>query len=575
VSYLALLVASYYPISTEPWGHVTFIGDSLESAYIVAWNAHQVLADPWHLYDANILFPQARALAFTDHRFLPSALAAPVLWISGNPILAFNAAVAIGLLLAAFGARRLALALGLDEIGAWAVGALYAFHTRQISEVPRLNLLFNGLIPLALEQLIRLLGGDRRAAWRLAGLMLALGYCSNYLLLYGALLLGIVLAGVVLARPRTFLPRIAGLILPTVVAAILFLPVALPYLSHFREHGLRRELPEGITLAHYAQTLPTNLLYGPVLPDLVPRHRANFLGFVTLLLVSGAVVFQFSRFARAWQRPAPGVRPALWVPSAAILALLFVALSLGREIQFMGESLPGPYVLLYHWLPGFTLVRFPERLALLAMLFVALLAGRALSLIRWRGLGTVACVLAVLMPLEHLSPRAWGETPIPVGSGVPTVYRWLAGQPVRCLLELPIGNERQVRMETLNMYFSTYNFKPLLQGYTAFPPPLSLALRQLALRLPEHSLRALARAGVDTIVVHLPSAGTLAQYEAISDGDGRRAFARHFQLEDVGFYKGIRRLHERGALVEIARFDRGPTFIAGGQDVVYRVAVSS
>jgi len=109
VSYLALLVASYYPISTEPWGHVTFIGDSLESAYIVAWNAHQVLADPWHLYDANILFPQARALAFTDHRFLPSALAAPVLWISGNPILAFNAAVAIGLLLAAFGARRLAL----------------------------------------------------------------------------------------------------------------------------------------------------------------------------------------------------------------------------------------------------------------------------------------------------------------------------------------------------------------------------------------------------------------------------------------------------------------------------------
>jgi hypothetical protein len=73
-----------------------------------------------------------------------------VLWATGNPILAYNCIVAVGCLLAAFAAQRLAFALGIDGLGAWAAGALYGFNTYQVNEAPRADLLFHGFTTLAL-----------------------------------------------------------------------------------------------------------------------------------------------------------------------------------------------------------------------------------------------------------------------------------------------------------------------------------------------------------------------------------------------------------------------------------------
>ena len=53
-------------------------------------------------------YPHPRALAFTDHRLLPSLAVAPVLWATGNPVLATYVAVGLACLLAAAGGRRLA-----------------------------------------------------------------------------------------------------------------------------------------------------------------------------------------------------------------------------------------------------------------------------------------------------------------------------------------------------------------------------------------------------------------------------------------------------------------------------------
>src|SRR5262249_14321336 len=130
---------SLHPIDT-----VAYIGDSLESVYLVAWNTHQFFRNPLHLFEANVFYPQAHSLAFTDHRLLPSLIVAPVAWVSGNPVLAYNVAVALASFLAAFTARALSLRLGADAVGAWAAGALYAFHTYQVHEAPRLNIIFHG-----------------------------------------------------------------------------------------------------------------------------------------------------------------------------------------------------------------------------------------------------------------------------------------------------------------------------------------------------------------------------------------------------------------------------------------------
>ena len=152
-------------------------------------------------------------------------------------------------------------------------------------------------------------------------------------------------------------------------------------------------------------------------------------------------------------------------------------------------------------MPGFQLVRIPERLSLLAMLFVAVLVARAFTVVgvrrRW-----LAVALAAAVPLEHLGTLPVTER-VPVAHRVPEVYRWIAGHPTGALAELPVHGEGLVREETLEMYFSAYHWKPIIHGYTAYPPLLTRHLRRLAAEFPSPSSRhALQRVGVDTVVVH-------------------------------------------------------------------------
>ena len=501
--YVPLAVLALYPQSLRPRDTVAYVGDSLESVYIVAWNVHQFFRAPANLFDANVLHPHARALTFTDHRLLPSLAVAPVVWATGNPVLAYNLAVLLACVFAAWAGRRLALALGLSGLSAWTAGALYGFHTYQINEAPRLNIVSHGFIPLALEQLVRLLaGGERRHAWGFAGFLLLQGLCSNYHLLYALLLSAIVVAAALVTRPRQVAPRLLRILVPGVVAGALFAPLGLPYLAAARAQGFERELPSGIDLQHYLSTPASNLVYGHIGADVRLQQRGpHFVGFLALFLAAAALL------AWALGRGDPGPAAALlpvrvWVPAAAALALLFVALSLGRDMAAFGKALgPGPYRLLWWLVPGFRLVRIPERLALLAMLFVALLAARGLELVRLAGWPRLALLLALLVPLEHLAPPPAER--VPVTRHLPEVYRWLADTPAAALGEVPVRSEGLVRQETLEMYFSTASFKRTVHGYTAYPPQLTRLLRRMLAEFPSDlSLQALGRVGVDTVIVH-------------------------------------------------------------------------
>jgi hypothetical protein len=573
--YVALAVASFVPQSLDPAHAVAYVGDSLESVYIVAWNVHAALASPWRLFDANVLHPHPRALAFTDHRLLPSLLVAPVIWATGNAVLAYNVALLLACLLAAFAARRLARLLGADGVAAWAAGALYAFHTYQVNEGPRLNIVCHGFVPLALAELLLFLrGGKRRHAWTAAGFLLLQGLSSSYHVLYGSALLALITAAAVAARPRETAGRLPTLLLAGGAAALGLLPVALPYLANARAQGYARELPAGVDLGHYLSTAPTNLLYGPLGLEVRRQQQGpHFVGFVSLALVMVALL--------AWARRRGGERddallPArIWVPAAALLAALLVVLSLGRDIAVFGHLAgPGPYRLLHRFVPGFQLVRIPERLGLLAMLFVALLAARGLGLIGRRR-PAAAALLAVLVPLEHISPLPYVDR-VPVGPRVPRVYRWLAGAPVSALAEVPTRGEGLVREETLEMYFSTSHFRPLIHGYTAYPPLLTRMLRRMAARFPtEAGLQALQRAGVDTVVVHhgRPVGVDLRHQRsdrAEAEDDRLPALLREAGLD---LYARLPAAVSAGRITLLARFEgTSAALFQSRADEVYRIA---
>jgi hypothetical protein len=408
--------------------------------------------------------------------------------------------------------------------------------------------------------------------------MLLQGLSSNYHLLYGCLLLGLVGLGFPVARPALSLRRARGLLAPALVAALLFAPIAWPYVTLSRTQGLSRELPPGIDLQHYVSTAPGNLIYGAIGAEVRLQQRApHFVGFLALALAAVALV--------AWSRRHHGDGDAVlpervWVPAAAALALVFVLLSLGRDVAAYGVPLgPGPYRLLYELVPGFQLVRIPERLGLLAMLFVALLAARGVAIVREAGFARAALALALLLPLEHVSVLSVNEQ-VPVGGRLPAVYGWLAAHPGGAVADLPVRGEGLVREETLEMYFSTAHWRPIIHGYTAYAPQLTRLLRRLCAEFPsEASLSALRRVGVDTVVVHRGRelAPDLAHQLPGSEADKREALLRLTRVAGLDLYERLPSALANGSLRLEARFDSSsfPLFESTGDEVYSIVGAPS
>ena len=569
--YAVLAVLSFLPQSLSPADTIAYVGDALSTVQGIASSARQVYTDPTRLFETHTLFPNPRAGTLQPHRLLLAIVLGPLLWATGNAVLAYNVGLLLVCVFTAWAGRRLALALGLSPVAAWAAGALYAFHTYQVNEAPRLDLLLHGLTMLALAALVRYLrDGRRRDAWAAAGLMLLQGLGSNYLLLYGALLLALVLAGTAVARPRLVVPRAPGLLLPAATAAVLFLPVLLPLLRSSGEYEMSRDVPAGIDLRLYAATAPRNLLYGQIGGEVRLQQRAaHFAGFLALLLAAVAVAT-----CRRGLDPAGALLPArIWVPAAAALALLLVALSLGRDVDAWGARLfPGPYRLLHAAVPGFAFVRIPERFALLAMFFVALLAARGVHVVEAAGWRRPAVVLAVLLPLEHLSllPQ---HVRVPVGDEVPSVYRWLAANPATAVAEVPIHGEALVRKETIEEYFSTVHGRPVIHGYVSYEPLITRLLRRIAAEFPsDATLQAFRRAGVDTVVVHhgRPAGVDLAEKARWSGRDAPDP--RLLAEARLDLFARLPEASASGRIVRVARFEaaEGHTY-DGGADEVYRI----
>jgi len=577
VLYALLAVASFVPQSIRPWDTVAYIGDSTESVYIVAANVRQFFANPLRVFDAPAFYPYERTIAFTDHRLLPSLIVAPVIWATGNPVLAYNVSVFIGCLLAALAARYLARLLGADEVAAWAAGALYAFHTYQVNEAPRLNIFFHGFIPLVLAFLIRYLKfGRGRDAWAVAGLMLLQGWSSNYHLLYGVLFMALVVLGVLAARPRLVATRLPSLLLAGFVAAALYAPIALVYVNLSGGHGYARALPTGVDVEHFFSTTPTNLFYGAIGTRVRLGERGpHFLGFFSLGLATLAALGTLRR--RAADPGDAFVPVRAWVLGSLFLTLLCLSLALGRDFVAFGHELgAGPYRLLFDLVPGFRMVRYPERFGLPAMLFLGLLVARGLMLVRAAGFARLAVVLAALVPLEHVSPLLRNDR-IPVGEEIPAVYTWLEDQPPRAIIDLPYVGEAMVRDETMKMYFAGYHGHRIVNGLAGYEPLLTRVMMRLCATFPsEMSLQALQRLGVDTVVLHhgLPLGRDVEGLVPNDLPDHKERFERLLRVAELDSYDQLAGAMADRRIVRLARFE-GPSarLFESTADEVYRLTL--
>src|SRR5437762_4881043 len=94
-------------------------GDPLFSMWRMAWLRHQILANPRHLFDANIFYPLPATLTYSDSMILPALASSPLAWLHVHPVVSYNIVLLLTFILSGGAAYVLARALGIGPVGAW------------------------------------------------------------------------------------------------------------------------------------------------------------------------------------------------------------------------------------------------------------------------------------------------------------------------------------------------------------------------------------------------------------------------------------------------------------------------
>ena len=247
-------------------------------------------------------------------------------------------------------------------------------------------------------------------------------------------------------------------------------------------------LPAVLASLPYLQLQRVGLLPSGTTP-MVPLALASFItsnrigSYLTTLGV-GPVGYALGAVAvvAGWRRGGAYARVVALV--AIVCGLLLAA---GPRVALLGREWWSPYDLLFRWLPGFSAVRLPFRFLVVAQLGFALLAALGLGvLLRLVPAGAawplaVVALAAALLTAGPRPPHALHALPSP--ATLPPAYRWLAENAHDgALVELPLIDVAAVAQR---MVLSTYHWRPMIDGYSAYPPLTRRYLMNFAVELPQ------------------------------------------------------------------------------------------
>ena len=484
--YVALTAVMTYPqMRFLTQAVVPDYGDPLLSTWRLSWLAHQLPRDPLHLFDANIFHPERYALAFSDAMIVPSLMVAPLVWSGVHQIVAYNVLLLSGFVLSALAMFVLVRSLTGHTAAALIAGAVFGFLPYRFLHYGHVELQMAQWMPLCLWALHRTVAGGRLRDGLLAGIFLTLQTLSSFyygifFVTYLAVVVPVFLIGAGRAKAsRAVRPLTAGVAL----AALLTIPFTIPYFRARDTVGQR-----GVEEIQIYSAEPHNYMAAPY-PNVmfgVSSWREN-LGGPERELFQGIAVPLL-------------VIVALWPPLSAtrIAYALGLALAFDASLGFNGFVYPflHAFAFPYHGL------RVPARMAILVGLSLALLAGfgtariARLSPRRWLTAAALATLAAGIL-LEYRSTvrlrHVW-RSPPPVYDALPSS--------ARVIFEMPLVNP-DMALEPLYMYFSTFHWRRLVNGYSGFSPRSRQQLVDMMETFPDDAgMAELRRREVDAIVVH-------------------------------------------------------------------------
>ncbi len=486
--FLALAVIHTWPVAASP-GRLSLNhnADAQLCEWTLSWIAHTLPRHPSRLFEGDIFAPEPHTLTYTDPMLVPAAVAAPVRWAGGSPVLAFNLAMLAGLTVTAWvtwlGARRWT---GSDS-AALIAGALAAFNAHQLTRLPHIVAAYAWTIPAGIVLVDRLLDDRRPRDLLLLGLVAAAtAVTSPYWLAQLAVVAGV---GVVMAAWRRRWRDLLAIAVAALSGLVVAAPVLLPY-ARFAATGVSRPLSSveqfSATLSGYLSSV-SHVHAGWSRAFYRDDVDVWFAG-VTALALAGVGLVSSMRCSGTRRR-----------------ALMLVAVAASGVVLSLG-----PATFIYRWLYEWVLplrgLRAAARFGYLYLIVVAYAAAMGTAVLQRRVRSPRAAHAIAGLVLVAVTVEAWsGPVKTMPFEGVPAIYKQLANAPgpVR-LAELPFYPAEGIFMNGEYVLNATAHWQPLMNGYSGYIPD---SYREAADRLwyfPEQrAFDALRDTGATHVMLHL------------------------------------------------------------------------
>ena len=460
-------------------------GDPLLNMWALSWVAHQLPVAPARLFDANIFAPERWTLAYSETLLAPAVVATPLLWTGLSRIVVYNLVFLSGFILSGAGTALLVRDLTRNIGASIVAGVIFAYLPFRFDHYPQLQLQQAEWIPVALWAFHRVMasGRLRDGLWLgafVVGQFLSCMYygifLASYLVVVGGALM---LSSVSVARTRLRVLA-AGVLL----AVALFAPVGRAYLGAREavgERGADEMVARSATWRHYLAAPAANKLYGWSAARFGAPERNLFPGLMAVTLAA----------------------VALWPPWSTGRALYALGLGFAFNLT-LGFRAP-LYRFLYEHVAPFRALRIPALAVILVGFSLAVLAGFGIARISARikapgARAALALVCSVAALVEGCSTPVHLTT---IPEAPPAIYadllRDIGGSPAATIIEVPmiLGGDQ------MYMYYSTFHWQRLLNGYSGFFPPSYVRLVAAMRGFPDaSSLQALRVRGARYAVIH-------------------------------------------------------------------------
>ncbi len=393
-----------------------------------------------------------------------------------------------------------------SRLGGVVTGLFFALCPFKIAQMGHLQMVFSPFLPFMLLYLYRYMRrGGKRNVILFAVFFVAQSLANWHYLVYSAIAIALFwILVAILTRQKNEWKRLGWVAAAALIAVLIMIPFTIPYLNaHSRLPGFERSLSE-VELYQarpedYLRVLDSSVVYGdapsPFKPGSIGYEDVLYPGVIILILALAGIFLK-----RRKEKDYPSYETAYDRVALRRGMLYFGILGITGFLLAFGPKIGGlynPFYMIPFRLGLFKFIRVPSRFYVLIALALAVLAGYGTAKITARSCGggkngwrigqlTGLAIIAILA-IELLTFNIYIHQ-IPVSSNVPEVYNWLRGQGDVSVIELPTTQlqganiyDRDLMLNPINIYdyiyrecdivyFSTYHWKNIVNGYSGYSP---------------------------------------------------------------------------------------------------------